>query len=87
MKIMEIRYPPYYEDTNINNDCIDVFIDMEDGITYTITFWTPNDYYWYMDKEKLDYVPFGCPDIHVTSLTKENITKAIEDYARDEAYF
>ncbi|GAC42802.1 hypothetical protein PPOP_2162, partial [Paenibacillus popilliae ATCC 14706] len=87
MKIIEICYPPYYDDINVNHDSIDMFIDMEDGVTYTITFWTPNIYYLCMDKEQLNYFPFGCPDIHVTSLTKENITKAIEDYARDEAYF
>ncbi|WP_052516646.1 hypothetical protein, partial [Paenibacillus popilliae] len=86
MNIIEIRYPPYVG-VDVYNDNSDMFVDMEDGVTYTVTLWTPNNYYWYMDKEQLNYVPFGCPDMHVQSLTNENITQSIEDYARDDAYF
>ncbi|GAC43742.1 hypothetical protein [Paenibacillus popilliae] len=86
MKIIEISYPPYVG-VDVNNSNIDAFVDMEDGVSYTVTLWTPNNYYWYMDKEKINHVQYGGLCIHVKSLTEDNINKAIEDYARDEAYF
>lgn len=48
---------------------------------------TPKNYYWYMDKEGLDYIPASPPDIIVRSLTEENIRKAIESYLDDDGYW
>ncbi|WP_152643797.1 hypothetical protein [Paenibacillus terrae] len=48
---------------------------------------TPKNYYWYMDKEGLDYIPPSAPDIIVRSLTKENIRKFVEAFAEDDAYW
>ncbi|MGA3599120.1 hypothetical protein [Lysinibacillus agricola] len=51
MKIIDIEFPTYFETIDKNNDNIDVFVRMEDGVTYTMVITTPNNYYWYMDKE------------------------------------
>lgn len=87
MKIIDIEFPTYFETIDKNNDNIDVFVRMEDGMTYTMVVTTPNHYYWYMDKEGLDYIPASPPDIIVRTLTKENIWKAIETFTEENAYW
>ena len=88
MKIINIKFPMYFDDIeDIENDNIDVFVELEDGVTYTLVVFTPKNYYWYMDNEGLDYIPPSPPDIIVRSLTKENITKAIEAFAEEDAYW
>ena len=88
MKIINIKFPVYFSNINdIENDNIDVFVELEDGVTYTMVVSTPKNYYWYMDKEGFDYIPPSPPDIIVRSLTKENICKAIEAFAEDDAYW
>ncbi|WP_375199399.1 hypothetical protein [Bacillus sp. RS11] len=47
MKIIDIEFPTYFETIDKNND-IDVFVRMEDGMTYTMVVTTPNNYYWYI---------------------------------------
>ena len=52
MRIKNIRYPsPLSEVKDIENDNIDVFVETDDGMTYTFVITTPNNYYWYMDKQ------------------------------------
>ncbi|MEK3672079.1 MULTISPECIES: hypothetical protein [unclassified Paenibacillus] len=88
MKIVNITFPTYLSSIeNIENDNIDVFVELEDDVTYTMVVATPQNYYWYMDKEGLDYVPPSPPDIIVRSLTEDNIRKAIEAFAEDDAYW
>ena len=88
MKIVNITFPTYLSSIkNIENDNIDVFVELEDGITYTMVVATSLNYYWYMDKEGLDYVPPSPPDIIVRSLTEDNIRQAIEAFAADDAYW
>ncbi|MCM3360230.1 MULTISPECIES: hypothetical protein [unclassified Psychrobacillus] len=87
MKIRDIEFPAYFDTIDKNNDNIDVFVTMEDGMTYTMVVTTPSNYYWYMDKEGLDYIPASPPDVIVRTLTKENIWKAIETFTEDNAYW
>ena len=87
MKIIKIEYPTELSKIeDIENDNIDVFVTLEDGRTYVVYVGTPKNLVWRMDKEELDYVPAGCPDIIVRKLTHENIKKALEDYTKDDAY-
>ena len=88
MKIKEIRYPVAIASIDdIENDNIDVFVETDDGTVYTITVFTPNNYYWYMDKEGLNYMPASPPDIIVRILTEENIRNAIETYLENDGYW
>ncbi|AIQ58073.1 hypothetical protein [Paenibacillus borealis] len=88
MKIVNITFLTYLSSIkNIENDNIDVFVELEDGVTYTMVVATPQNYYWYMDKEGLDYVPPSPPDIIVRSLTEDNIRQAIGAFAEDDAYW
>lgn len=88
MKVTNIKFPIYFSNIEeIENDNIDVFVELEDGMSYTLVISTPKNYYWYMDKEGLNYIPPSPPDIIVRSLTEENIRKAIEAFAENDAYW
>lgn len=86
MRVKKIEYPTNLSQTNVENDNIDVFAELEDGVTYTVVVSTPNNFYEYMSREKVDYY-CGVPDIIVKMLTKDNIERAIEKYAEDDAYW
>jgi hypothetical protein len=86
MLIKSIRFPTYLE-ADIENSNIDVFVDLEDGYTYTVVVGTAKNIESLMDKERMNYSEPGCPFIIVKKLTKEIISEAIEAYASDEAYW
>lgn len=88
MKVLDIQYPTSLDKIqDINNDNIDVIVTLEDGISYVIVVTTPQNYYWFMDKERIDYVPPSPPLVIVRSLTEENIRIAIEAFAENEAFW
>ncbi|MGZ4134860.1 MAG: hypothetical protein ACXVPC_06840 [Tumebacillaceae bacterium] len=88
MKIVSIEYPSaLWHVVDIYNDNIDVFVTLEDGFTYVMVVTTPLFMLRYMDQEGLDYIPAAPPQIVVRSLTEENIRKAIETYAENNAYW
>ena len=88
MLIKSISFPTYLEDiTDIENSNIDVFVELEDGYTYTVIVATAKNIESLMDKERMNYFEPGYPFIIVKKLTKEIISEAIEAYASDEAYW
>lgn len=88
MNIKSIRYAePLSEIKDIENDNIDIFVEDDKGMVYTFVVTTPKNYYWYMNKEGIDYIPASSPDIIVRSLTEENIKKALETYMEDDGYW
>ena len=88
MLIKSISFPTYLEDiTDIENSNIDVFVELEDGYTYTVVVATVKNIESLMDKEKMNYFEPGYLFIIVKKLTKEIISEAIEAYASDEAYW
>ncbi len=88
MLIKSIDFPTYLEEiTDIENSNIDVFVELEDGYTYTVVVATAKNIEYLMDKEKMNYFEPGHPFILVKKLTKEIITEAIEAYASDDGYW
>ena len=88
MLIKSISFPTYLEDImNIENSNIDVFVELEDAYTQTVVVATAKNIESLMEKEKMNYFEPGYPFIIVKKLTKEIITKAIEAYASDDAYW
>ncbi len=84
MKIINIEYPSSLSEVkDIYNDNMDIFVELDDGMTYIFTVATPQNYYWYMDKEGIDYMDPGIPYVIVRSLTEENIRKVIETYLNE----
>ncbi|VBB05625.1 Hypothetical protein LUCI_0835 [Lucifera butyrica] len=88
MKINKIKYPvPLSDIKDIENDNIDVFVELEDGITYTVVVSTPKNLMWYMDKEEMNYINPSPPFIIVRTLTEDNIKNALESFAEKDAYW
>jgi len=85
MKIKRIEFAE--EITDVNNDNIDVFVENEDGYTYTIGVGTPQDFLEEMEQEKTNFVRPGTRMIIVKKLTKEIVTEAIQAYAEDDGYW
>ncbi|MGB7605592.1 MAG: hypothetical protein WBL93_08970 [Lutisporaceae bacterium] len=87
MKVIKIEYPTQLSELkDIKDDNIDVFVELDDGITYTVVVSTPKNYYSYMEKENIDFY-CGVPDVIVKEITHDNIERAIIKYAEDNAYW
>ena len=72
---------------DIENDNLDVFVELENGYTYTIVIATAKNIVSLMDKEKTNFFGPGHPFIIVKKLTKEIIEEAVKAYAEDDAYW
>ena len=88
MKIKTITYPTSLEKIpDPSNDNIDVFVETENGLHFTMTICTPLFYLNYMEKENLNFIPASPPDIIVKSLTQDIIKKALESFCDDDGYW
>ncbi|NOJ74198.1 hypothetical protein [Paenibacillus alvei] len=88
MEIKSINYPvPLSEVKDIFNDNIDVFVKLEDGISYSVVVTTPMNILEYMKINDLEYIPASHPKIIVKSLTEENIYEAIKSYSEENAFW
>ena len=75
-KIRKITYLSDLTEINPEHDNLDVHVVLEDGREFTFVVATPNNVFWCMENEGLDYF-FGEPMLFVKCLTTENIEKAI----------
>ena len=75
------------EVNDITNDNIDVFVEMEDGNTYTLIVTTPLNIMQLMEKDNLDYLQPGPPMIIVKELTFDAIDSAVKAFSEDNAYW
>ncbi|MBL8150740.1 MAG: hypothetical protein JNN15_12520 [Blastocatellia bacterium] len=76
MKAINIEYVTPLETTNVKNDNIDVWVTLDDGKIYSFLIATPENIYWCMQNESIDYY-FGVPVLFVNELTRGNIERAI----------
>jgi hypothetical protein len=75
-KIKKIEYLSELSEVNTEHDNLDVHVVLEDGREFTFVVATPNNVFWCMENEGIDYF-FGEPILFVRCLTAENIEKAI----------
>lgn len=85
MKIKRIEFAD--EITDPYMDSLDVFVENEDGYTYTIVVTTPNDLLDQMKQEKINFTMPGTPKIIVKKLTEQIIREAIQAYAENDGYW
>ena len=84
MLVKSISFPTYLEDiTDIENSNIDVFVELEDGYTYTVVVATAKNIESLMDKKKMNYFEPGYPFIIVKKLTKSIIEETLKAYAEN----
>ena len=87
MKIKEISYLDPRVD--LVNDCLDVFVTLENDVCYLVEVTTPKFFYTLMEKFKSDFVPAGYPYVIVSKLTDEVIRSAIQEFidAKEDSYW
>ena len=76
MAIKSIEYLSDFSECNPENDNLDVHVVLEDDREFTFVVATPNNIFWCMDHEGIDYF-FGEPILFVKRLTQENIERAL----------
>src|SRR5262245_47680840 len=75
-EVAEIRYLTDWKDVDSENENIDVHVRLDDGRVYGFLVATPNNIFWSMGNEGIDYY-FGTPVLFVKLLNKECVEKAI----------
>jgi hypothetical protein len=73
----EVRFLGRWDEVNPENDNIDVQVRLDDGRIFSFVVATPNNIFWCMANEGVDYY-FGNPPLFVRLLNKECVEKAIE---------
>jgi len=74
--IRSIQYPFDWTEVNPENDNVDVIVVLDDGRQFTFVVATPNNLFWCMDNEGIDYY-FGAPMLFVKILTVDNVERAL----------
>jgi hypothetical protein len=77
MKIQRIEYPSPIEENDPENDNIDVHVYLDDGRVYSFLFATPNNIFWCMENEGIDYFFGFPPPVFVNRLTRDNVERAL----------
>ncbi|MFE3577293.1 hypothetical protein [Lysinibacillus sp. NPDC059133] len=72
---------------NIKDDNIDIFVELDDGFTYTLIVCTPKNLETLMKRENIEYLPAMPPMIIVQEITEENIRKTLDTYLDNNAYW
>src|SRR6476660_2260429 len=85
MKLKRIEFA--HEITDPHMDNVDVFVENEDGYTYTIVVSTPGDLVDQMEQEKINFIRPNTPQIIVKKLTEPIVREAIEAYAKNDGYW
>ena len=87
MKIKEISYLDPQVD--LENDCLDVFVTLENDDYYLIEVTTPKFFYTLMEKFKSNFVPPSYPYIIVSKLTDDIIRAAIQEFIdiKEDSYW
>ena len=86
-KISFVRPTLLEEIPDIEDYNLDVFVELEDGYTYTLVIATAKNIVSLMNKEKTNFSEPGAPFIIVRKLTKEIIEEAVKAYAENDAYW
>ena len=85
--VRNLRFLTNEEITDIEDYNLDVFVELEDGYTYTVVIATAKNIVSLMDKQKTNFSEPGDPFIIVRKLTKEIIEEAVKAYAKNDAYW
>ena len=86
-KISFVRPTLLEEIPDIEDYNLDVFVELEDGYTYTVVIATAKNMVSLMDNEKTNFSEPGDPFIIVRKLTKEIIEETVKAYAENDAYW
>lgn len=88
LEIKNIIFPtPLDEIKDINNDNVDVFVELEDGNTYTLVFITLANILHLMEQNGKDYFEAGPSMVIVKELSADVIKSALLSFCDGNAYW
>ncbi len=88
MKINKISFlTSLLQVNNSKDDNIGIFVELDDGFTYSLVVCTPKNLETLMKRENIEYLPAMPPMIIVNEITEGNIRKALETYLDNNAYW
>ena len=76
-RLKSIEYLKAPESLNPENDNIDVWIELEDEKKYSLLLATPNNIFWCMENEGIDYFFSWPAPLFVKTLTADNVAEAV----------
>lgn len=79
MAVKDISFLSSLEDViDVESSNIDVFVELEDGSTYTVVVATAKNIEYLMDKGEMNYFKPGHPFVIVKTITKDIIEETIQ---------
>jgi hypothetical protein len=78
-----IRYFSPLDDVNLENDNIEMSVGLEDGGKHALLVATPNNVFWCMENEGLDFFHSYPAPILVKLLNAENIERGIRAFCEE----
>lgn len=87
MLVKKIIFPTPLEKVDVEDDNIDVFVELNDGNTYTVVIATYKNLLTQMNKTNKNFIEAGCPFIIVRELKEDIIKVAVQSYANGDAYW
>ena len=84
MKIKRIEFA--HEITDPHMDNLDVFVENEDGYTYTTVVSTSADLVDQMEQEEINFIMPGTPKIILKKLTEQIVREATQTYVENDGY-
>jgi hypothetical protein len=82
-RLKSIEYSKAPENLNPENDNIDVWIELDDGKKYSLLLATPNNVFWCMENEGLDYFFSWPAPLFVKTLTADNIRAGVTAFCAE----
>ncbi len=76
-KLLKIECLSSWDKVDPENDNIDVHVHLEDGRIYSLLIATPNNIYWCMKNEGIDYF-LGMPPVFVARLDEASVGRAVK---------
>lgn len=76
-----------YDMLDKNNDNIDVSVTLENGETFIVVIATVKNIEQQISNEGKGYLPPGCPQIIVDSLTEDIVNRALSEFADSDAHW
>ncbi len=72
-----------FDQVDPDDDNVDVHLRLDNGRVYSFLFATPNNIYWCMQNEGIDYF-FGTPPVFVSRLTLDSIERALSAMTQED---
>jgi hypothetical protein len=82
-RLLRIEYLCSWDQVDPESDNIDMHVHLEGGRIYSLLIATPNNIYWCMKNDGVDYF-FGTPPVLVARLDEASVGRAVKALIEEE---